>query len=63
MRPRPHLEAASIICARDNVDDILFSRYVVLMGDGVMKKQLANANGPAKTSVSMIDNSSVNLRS
>lgn len=32
------------------------------MEDGVMKMQLSNTNGPAKISLSMIDDYSVTLR-
>jgi hypothetical protein len=55
------MEAASIICARDGMADILFG--CCINGDGVMNTQLANANSLAKNSFSIIDNYSVDLTS
>lgn len=55
------MEAASIICACDGMEDILFG--CCINGDDVMNTQLTNANSLAKSSFSMIDNYSVDLTS
>lgn len=54
------MEAASIIGARDTMEDILFS--CCIDGGGVMNTHIANANSLAKNSFSMTDEYSVNLR-